>query len=282
MKKIQLRLVTIADPIKLPGLLVKYPVEIDLQQGRYIVDAKSLMGIYALDLLSPIDFIIHSDDDIIIDNIIEDIKDWIVTETSIEEVGDMKVGDKVKILASADKYTNDVKIPDRLKGATDEIMQISKDGKSVLLKGIYSWVWVTDVVKIADAVVGGFKVGDKVKILASAAKYVTGEAIPDRLKGATDEIMQISKDGKSVLLKGIYSWVWATDVEKIADVVVSGFKIGDKVKILASAAKYVTGEAIPDRLKGATDEIMQFSKDGKSVLLKGIYSWVWLTDIVKA
>ena len=35
--------------------------EVDLIQGRYIVDAKSIMGIFALDILSPISLVAHTD-----------------------------------------------------------------------------------------------------------------------------------------------------------------------------------------------------------------------------
>lgn len=35
--------------------------EVDLVQGRYIVDAKSIMGIFALDTLSPINLVAHTD-----------------------------------------------------------------------------------------------------------------------------------------------------------------------------------------------------------------------------
>ena len=41
-------------------ILVDY--EVDLEQGRYTVDAKSIMGIFSLDLLSPIKLIAHSSD----------------------------------------------------------------------------------------------------------------------------------------------------------------------------------------------------------------------------
>ncbi|MBQ8879644.1 MAG: HPr family phosphocarrier protein [Clostridia bacterium] len=41
-------------------ILVDY--EVDLVQGRYTVDAKSIMGIFSLDLLSPIKLIAHTDD----------------------------------------------------------------------------------------------------------------------------------------------------------------------------------------------------------------------------
>lgn len=42
-------------------LLSKYPFEMDLVSGRYTIDAKSLLGIYSLDLRQPLNLIIHSD-----------------------------------------------------------------------------------------------------------------------------------------------------------------------------------------------------------------------------
>ena len=38
--------------------------DIDLVSGRYAVDAKSIMGIFSLDLSKPIDLNIHADTDI--------------------------------------------------------------------------------------------------------------------------------------------------------------------------------------------------------------------------
>lgn len=35
--------------------------EVDLVQGRYVIDAKSIMGIFSLDLLSPIEVVAHSE-----------------------------------------------------------------------------------------------------------------------------------------------------------------------------------------------------------------------------
>lgn len=40
----------------------RYDFDIDLESGRYIVDAKSIMGIFSLDLSKPIKMHIHSDD----------------------------------------------------------------------------------------------------------------------------------------------------------------------------------------------------------------------------
>jgi phosphocarrier protein HPr len=38
-----------------------YPYEVDLHNGRYVVDAKSLLGIYSLDLTKPIVCEIYND-----------------------------------------------------------------------------------------------------------------------------------------------------------------------------------------------------------------------------
>ncbi len=37
-----------------------FPDDVDLSSGRYVVDAKSIMGIFSLDLTKPIDVEIHS------------------------------------------------------------------------------------------------------------------------------------------------------------------------------------------------------------------------------
>lgn len=40
--------------------LAKFDVDFDLVSGRYVIDAKSIMGIFSLDLSKPIDLNIHS------------------------------------------------------------------------------------------------------------------------------------------------------------------------------------------------------------------------------
>lgn len=55
--------------------------------------------------------------------------------------------------------------------------------------------------------------GDKVKVLASAKNYVTGETIKDFVKGTTYEIMRVHDD--KLLLSEIVSWVYSRDVEKV-------------------------------------------------------------------
>lgn len=41
--------------------VISVDYEVDLVQGRYIIDAKSIMGIFALDTLSPITVVAHTD-----------------------------------------------------------------------------------------------------------------------------------------------------------------------------------------------------------------------------
>jgi len=78
MKKVQIKLSDIGHIRNFANLLAKHTVELDLQQGRYTVDAKSPMGIYALDLLKPIDFVIQSDDDSAVNAVLADVNQWIV------------------------------------------------------------------------------------------------------------------------------------------------------------------------------------------------------------
>ncbi len=41
--------------------LAKFDADFDLVSGRYVIDAKSIMGIFSLDLSKPIDLNVHSE-----------------------------------------------------------------------------------------------------------------------------------------------------------------------------------------------------------------------------
>ena len=43
--------------------IAKFDAEFDLISGRYVIDAKSIMGIFSLDLSKPINLNIHGDED---------------------------------------------------------------------------------------------------------------------------------------------------------------------------------------------------------------------------
>lgn len=54
MKSVQIRL-TMAENVKsFVEIVNRYPYDIDLRSGRYVVDAKSILGIFSLDLSKPI------------------------------------------------------------------------------------------------------------------------------------------------------------------------------------------------------------------------------------
>lgn len=42
--------------------ITKFDYDFDLVSGRYVIDAKSIMGIFSLDLSKPISLNIHTDD----------------------------------------------------------------------------------------------------------------------------------------------------------------------------------------------------------------------------
>jgi len=58
--KIQLK--NFADVQTFVNTITKFAFDIDLVSGRYIVDAKSIMGIYSLDLNQPIALRAHTED----------------------------------------------------------------------------------------------------------------------------------------------------------------------------------------------------------------------------
>ena len=61
MKEMKIVLGNIQDVREFVNLVVLVEYEVDLAQGRYLIDAKSIMGIFSLDLLSPITVVAHSD-----------------------------------------------------------------------------------------------------------------------------------------------------------------------------------------------------------------------------
>ena len=50
--------------------LAKFDADFDLVSGRYVIDAKSIMGIFSLDLSKPIDLNIHAEENV--DHLITD------------------------------------------------------------------------------------------------------------------------------------------------------------------------------------------------------------------
>ncbi|MBQ6468745.1 MAG: HPr family phosphocarrier protein [Lachnospiraceae bacterium] len=63
MKTIQVSLNSIDKVKNFVNDLNRFNCDFDLVSGRYVIDAKSILGIFSLDLSSPIELMIHSDGD---------------------------------------------------------------------------------------------------------------------------------------------------------------------------------------------------------------------------
>ncbi len=57
------------------NIVNRYDFDVDLTSGRYIVDAKSIMGIFSLDLSKPIKVEAHADG---VEDFMKDVKPFIV------------------------------------------------------------------------------------------------------------------------------------------------------------------------------------------------------------
>lgn len=53
---------SIADVKEFVTTVSKYEFDVDLESGRYAIDAKSIMGIFSLDLSKKIKLVAHTDD----------------------------------------------------------------------------------------------------------------------------------------------------------------------------------------------------------------------------
>lgn len=62
MKSYEIFLKSIIDVKNFVNIVNEYDFDIDLESGRYVVDAKSIMGIFSLDLSKPITMRVYADD----------------------------------------------------------------------------------------------------------------------------------------------------------------------------------------------------------------------------
>lgn len=62
MKTVQISLNSIDRVKSFVNDISKFDYDFDLVSGRYVIDAKSIMGIFSLDLSKPIDLNIHASD----------------------------------------------------------------------------------------------------------------------------------------------------------------------------------------------------------------------------
>jgi len=61
MKTLQVTINSIDKVKSFVNTISKFDFDVDMVSGRYIIDAKSIMGIFSLDLSNPIDLIVHAE-----------------------------------------------------------------------------------------------------------------------------------------------------------------------------------------------------------------------------
>ena len=76
MKTVMIRLSLVENVNKFVNIVGRYPYEMDLRAGRHVVDAKSILGIFSLDLSRPITLEIYHDD---CDELLKEIQPFVVS-----------------------------------------------------------------------------------------------------------------------------------------------------------------------------------------------------------
>jgi len=76
MKTVQISLNSIDKVKSFVNTIARFDNDFDLVSGRYVIDAKSIMGIFSLDLSKPIDLNVYEGDDM--DAVMEALKPYIV------------------------------------------------------------------------------------------------------------------------------------------------------------------------------------------------------------
>ena len=76
MKTVQISLNSIDKVKSLVNDITKFDYDFDLVSGRYVINAKSIMGIFSLDLSKPIDLNINAEDGA--DEVLAVLKPYIV------------------------------------------------------------------------------------------------------------------------------------------------------------------------------------------------------------
>lgn len=76
MKKVKININSIDKVKAFVNAVARFDNDFDLIAGRYVIDAKSIMGIFSLDLSQDLELVIQKDNDI--DAIMDALKDFIV------------------------------------------------------------------------------------------------------------------------------------------------------------------------------------------------------------
>ena len=84
MKTVKISLNSIDKVKTFVNVINRFDAEFDLVSGRYVIDAKSIMGIFSLDISKPIDLNIHNADNL--DEIMTELKPYLIEQERVLEI----------------------------------------------------------------------------------------------------------------------------------------------------------------------------------------------------
>lgn len=78
MFKVNVKLDAVDKVKRFVNTITKFDVDMDLMHRKYVIDAKSIMGIFSLDLSKPLELYINTDDAGIMEEIKSAIREFIL------------------------------------------------------------------------------------------------------------------------------------------------------------------------------------------------------------
>ena len=113
--------------------ITKFDYDFDLVSGRYVIDAKSIMGIFSLDLSKPIDLNIHADDNV--EEIMEMLKPYLFKSVVNGKGKTTQEGKTEKLVKTMDVDTaEEIKEVMKEAGESYGLSEVGEQGYSIAAK----------------------------------------------------------------------------------------------------------------------------------------------------
>lgn len=78
MRRVNIKLYGVEEVKRFVNIISGYDFDFDLTSGRYIIDAKSMIGIFSLDMKNELTLVIHCDDENTVAEVLQKLDDFTV------------------------------------------------------------------------------------------------------------------------------------------------------------------------------------------------------------
>ena len=78
MKKIPIALTTVEHVKSFVNDIIAFDYPMDVSSERYNIDAKSILGLFSLDLTKPLELVIHADEDADLSDLLDTLKPYMI------------------------------------------------------------------------------------------------------------------------------------------------------------------------------------------------------------